>query len=172
MAEEETKPEDQEESSSGSNMKMLIIIAVLCLVVGGGIGAGVFLMLSGGEEEVAEEAAEEVVEEVAEIPPQYVVLKPEFIVSFQVGPRQRYLQASIEVLTRHQSIVDALSLHEPLVRNNIIQAISVQDFASLRTPEGRLALQDTIKQTLIETMQNEAVEGEVQAVLFTNLVMQ
>lgn len=171
MAEEELKLEDKEESSSGGNMKMLIIIAVACLALGGGIGAGIFLFLKGGEEPPPEQA-EEVVEAEPEIDPQYVVLKPEFIVSFQVGTRQRYLQTSIEVLTRYQSVVDALSMHEPMIRNNIIRVIGAQDFNRLRTNEGRLELQEKIKLSLEELLKEVSVEGDIKAILFTNLVMQ
>ncbi len=172
-AEEDLKldPGAEDEVPAGGGKKKIIIIAVLCLLVGVGIGAAVFFFLGGGSSEEGAAAEEEVVEEVVH-PPQYVILKPEFVISFQVGTRQRYLQTSIQLLTRDQAIVDAMELHEPLVRNEVIRIIGAQDFESLRTTEGRLALQEELKKALIAVMESEAGSSDIEAVLFTNFVMQ
>lgn len=164
--------EGAEEEKSGGGKKKLIIILLLVLIVLGGGGAAAFFLLGGDDEEVTdEEVVEEVIEE-PEIPAQYIKLKPEFVISFQVGTRQRFVQTSIEVMTRQQSIVDALELHEPMVRNDVIRIISSQDFTALRTSEGRLALQELLKASLVEIMQTEAGSDGIEAVLFTNFVMQ
>ncbi len=175
-AEEDLTLEGGEEAeASGGGKKKLIIIAVLCLLMGAGIGAGVFFFLGGGssDEAAAAEAAaaEEVVEEVIP-PPQYVVLKPEFVLSFQTGTRQRFLQASIQVMTRDQAIVDAMELHEPMVRNEVIRVISSQEFEAMRTTEGRLKLQEDLKKALTGIMAQETGSEDIEAVLFTNFVMQ
>jgi len=101
-----------------------------------------------------------------------VILKPEFVVSFQVGSRQRFLQVSIDVMTRKQAVVDALTLHEPMIRNDIIRVIGEQNFDRLRTAEGRVELQDLLLQQIRQIVQRESgIEG-VEALLFTNFVMQ
>lgn len=167
----------QEEAPSGGGKKKLILIIVaVVLLIGIAVGATMFFMM-GGEEEAEGDAAEEVVaEEVVaeepEIPAQYVVLKPEFVVSFQVGTRQRFLQSSIEVMTRQQAVVDALTLHEPMIRNDIIRIMGEQDFKQLRTAEGRVALQKQLLKHLKGAMKREAGTDGVEAVLFTNFVMQ
>lgn len=163
-----------EGAPSGGKKKLIFIIVGALLLVGIAVGATLFLM-GGSDEEAAAEGeapAEEVVEEEPEIPAQYVILKPEFVVSFQVGARQRFLQVSIEVMTRQQAVVDALNLHEPMVRNDIIRIMGEQDFNQLRTSEGRVALQKLLVKHLGSMMKRESgVEG-VEAVLFTNFVMQ
>ena len=164
--------ESVEEEQSGGGKKKLIIISLLVLIVLGGAGAAAFFLLGGDDEEVIdEEMVEEMIAE-PDIPAQYVKLKPEFVVSFQVGTRQRFVQTSIEVMTRQQSIVDALELHEPMVRNEVIRIISSQDFTELRTGDGRLALQALLKTSLVEIMQTEVGSDGIEAVLFTNFVMQ
>ena len=176
-AEQDLKLDTPEEAASGGGKKKLILIIVgALLLVGIAVGVTWFLM-SGGDEAGADAAveeapAEEVVGEEPEIPAQYVVLKPEFVVSFQVGTRQRFLQASIEVMTRKQTIVDALTLHEPMIRNDIIRIMGEQDFNQLRTAEGRVALQQQLLKHLQMSMKREAGSSEVEAVLFTNFVMQ
>ncbi|WP_301378897.1 MULTISPECIES: flagellar basal body-associated FliL family protein [Thalassolituus] len=164
--------EGEEEQSGGGKKKLIIIIAIVLIVLLAGGGAAAFFLLGGEEEEVTdEEVVEEVVEE-PELVAVYVKLKPEFVISFQVGTRQRYVQASIEIMTRQQSIVDALELHEPMVRNEVINIVSRQEFAKLRTAEGRVALQNALKSAITEMMEREAGSDGVEAVLFTNFVMQ
>lgn len=165
----------EEAPSGGGKKKLIIIIVAALLLVGIAVGATLFFMSGdSADEEVADgEATEEVVEESEpEIPAQYVVLKPEFVVSFQVGPRQRFLQASIEVMTRKQTVVDALTLHEPMIRNDIIRIMGEQDFNQLRTAEGRVALQKQLLKHLQGVMKREAGSPDIEAVLFTNFVMQ
>lgn len=166
--------EGEEEQTGGGKKKLIIIIGIVLVVLLAGGGAAAFFLL-GGEEEEEEAAEEEVVEEVVEepvIPAVYVKLKPEFVISFQVGTRQRFVQASIEIMTRQQSIVDALELHEPMVRNEVINIVSRQQFAALRTADGRVALQEALKSALTDMMKREAGSDGVEAVLFTNFVMQ
>ncbi|MAX99203.1 MAG: flagellar protein [Oceanospirillaceae bacterium] len=167
--------EGEEGSSGGGKKKLIIIIIAVLLLLGGGAGAAYFFLFMGDDEAAAEEGAEaveEVVEE-PEIPAQYIILKPEFVVSFQVGTRQRFLQANIEVMTRKQTIADALTLHEPMIRSNIIRILGEQDFNALRTPEGRIALQDELTAALAQIIKRETGQSDgVEAVLFTDFVMQ
>ena len=166
------------EASDGGKKKLIIIILAVLLLIGGAVGATVFLMIGGTEESTpAEEAT---VAEEPEVDPalsigpaQYIKMKPEFIVNYNVGTRQRFLQVSIEIMTRSQPVIEAIEMHNPMFRNDIIRILSDQEFKSLRTPEGRIALQTQLKDHLSSALLRESgVEGGVEAVLFTNLVMQ
>jgi flagellar FliL protein len=177
MAAEQDLKLDQanpEEASSGGKKKLIIIIVAVVLLVAIAVGATVFLMSgddSASDEAATKEVAEEVVEEV-KIPAQYIKMKPRFIVNYNVGTRQRFLQASIEIMTRSQGVVDAVELHNPMLRNEIVRILSDQDFNALRTPEGRQALKTELQEKLIAIVKREAdVEG-IEAVLFTDFVMQ
>lgn len=161
-----------------SKLKLIIIIVVALLVLGGGGGAAWFFFMAGDDaaaegDTAAEPKKEEVVEE-PQIPAEYIILKPEFVVSFQVGTRQRYLQVSIEIMTRKQTVSDALTLHEPMIRNEILRIIGEQEFDRLRTNDGRLGLQQALLKQIGLILSREAnVKPEdVEAVLFTNFVMQ
>jgi flagellar FliL protein len=161
-----------EAPAGGGKKKLVLIIVAVALLVTAAVGVTLFLVSgdSSGDEDTA--AAEESVVEEPLLPAQYVILKPEFVVSFQVGSRQRFLQVSIDVMTRKQAIVDALNLHEPMIRNDIIRVIGEQNFDRLRTAEGRVELQELLLQQVRQIVQRESgVEG-VEALLFTNFVMQ
>ena len=176
MAAEQDLKLDQtnpEEAPSGGKKKLIIIIVAVVLLIAIAVGATVFLMSgddSASEKAETEEAAA-VVEEV-KIPAQYIKMKPRFIVNYNVGTRQRFLQASIEIMTRSQGVVDAVELHNPMLRNEIVRILSDQDFNALRTPEGCQALKMELQEKLIAIVKGEAdVEG-IEAVLFTDFVMQ
>jgi flagellar FliL protein len=143
-------PDNAEEKSGGKKKLIIIVVAVVLLIA---IGVA------------------EVVEEII-LPAQYIKMKPRFIVNFNVGTRQRFLQTSIEIMTRSQDVVNMIELHNPMLRNTIIRTLSEQDFKNLRTPEGRIALKALLKEQLVAVVKAEAdIEG-IDAVLFTDFVMQ
>lgn len=162
------------EEAGGGKKKLIIIIVAIVLLIAVAVGATIFLM--SGDEETSEEGAEgtEVAEEVAEvaIPAQYIKMKPRFIVNFNVGTRQRFLQTSIEIMTRSQGVVEAVELHNPMLRNEIVRILSDQDFKVLRTPEGRTELKAKLLDQLSTLIKREANAEGIEAVLFTDFVMQ
>lgn len=178
MAAEQDLKLNQEDSETegGGKKKLIIIIVGVLLVIAIAVGVTLFLMSSDDTAENTEATgnSEEVAEEVAEIqmPAQYIKMKPRFIVNYNIGTRQRFLQASIEIMTRSQAVVDAIELHNPMLRNEIVRILSDQDFKHLRTPEGRTELKNKLQDQLIEVLKRESdVEG-IEAVLFTDFVMQ
>lgn len=179
MAEEQDlKLDEGEEEKPKSKLKLIIIIVVALLLLGGGGAAAYFFLFAEEETELVD--GEEVVEEEPEIPEEppipaeYILLKPEFVVSYQVGSRQRFLQISMEIMTRKQNVVDAVTLHEPMIRNEILRVLGEQDFNLLRTHEGRLALRQAVHSRIAQALAKEAFlqPEDVEAVLFTNFVMQ
>ncbi len=158
-----------------SNKKLIIIIVAAVLVVAIGVAAALLLM--GGDDAPAEEeiAEGEVVEEAAPTagPTIYIKFKPEFIVNYQVGPRQRYLQIYMEAMTRNPAIAEALEMHTPMIRSAIISLLSQQSFEHLRTAEGRADVRDKLKEEIQRLLSQETgVEGGLEEILFTNYVMQ
>jgi flagellar FliL protein len=176
MAAEQDLKLDQgnpEEESGGSKKKLIIIVVAAVLLIAIAVGVTIFLMSgddSGNDQAEGAEAAE-VVEEVI-LPAQYIKLKPRFIVNFNVGTRQRFLQTSIEIMTRSQGVVDAVELHNPMLRNEIVRILSEQEFKTLRTPEGRTELKSALQERLVEVLKAETEVEGIEAVLFTDFVMQ
>jgi flagellar FliL protein len=159
--------QDNTEEKSGGKKKLIIIVVVAVLLIVSGVGAAIFLMSGDSNEGDMAEVVEE-----STLPAQYIKMKPRFIVNFNVGTRQRFLQVSIEIMTYSQDVVDTIELHNPMLRNTIIRILSEQDFKNLRTPEGRGALKELLKEQLAAVVKAEAdVEG-IETVLFTDFVMQ
>lgn len=174
-AEQDLKLDQGEvEEGGGSKKKLIIIVVAIVLLIAIAVGATVFLMTGdddSAEEQAVEGEAAEVIEE-GVIPAQYIKMKPKFIVNFNVGTRQRFLQTSIEIMTRSQGVVDAIELHNPMLRNEIVRILSEQDFKNLRVPEGRVELKALLQERLVAVLKSEADVDGIEAVLFTNFVMQ
>ena len=181
MANEKELQLDGDAEEPKSKKKLIIIIVAVVLVTAIGVGAAIFLM--GGDDEEAseegaeEEAAEEQVEAApavpADAPAIYVKFKPEFIVNYQVGPRQRYLQVYMEAMTRNPAIAEALEMHSPMIRSSIINMLSEQEFEYLRTPDGRASIREMITEEVRRLVAQETgIEEGLEQVLFTNFVMQ
>lgn len=162
---DDDKKEGQDEEKPKSKMMLIIIIVLVVLLLGG--GAAAFLMMSGGEEEVVAESSEPVQQ-----PAIYFDFKPPFVVNFQWKGRQRYVQISLSMMTRSESVIETLQKHMPLVRNNLVMIFGAQEFEILRTPEGKEALRQSILEELQKIMTDETGEPGVEQVLFTNFVMQ
>lgn len=161
------------EENSGGKKKLIIIVVAVLLVVG--IAVGVTIMLMGGESSpAAEESAtqEDASATAGKGMPMYFRLKPEFIVNYQVGTRQRFLQVYMEVMTRDPAMMEELETHSPMLRNAIIQIMGEQDFEELRTNEGRIKLRDLLTAEVKRLMQQETGKETIEQVLFTNYVMQ
>ena len=163
------------EAEGGSKKKLIFIIIGVILIIAIAVGVTLFLMSSDETEEGAEagENAEDVVE-VADVPTpaQYIKMKPRCIINYNVGTRQRFLQVSIEIMTRSQETVDAIELHNPMLRNEIVRMLSDQNFKQLRTPEGRVELRTKLQDQLITVLKRESNVDGIEAVLFTDFVMQ
>jgi len=178
--EKELQIEGGDESPKDNKKMLIILIVVAVLLIGGGIAATVILMGSDDEETTSESDVAEVQEgeEAApasdkRAPAIYIKFKPEFIVNYQVGPRQRYLQIYMEAMTRDPAVADAIEMHNPMIRSSIISLLSQQDYPYLRTAEGRANLREIITQEVQRLITQETGnEGGLEQILFTNYVMQ
>ncbi len=163
-----------------SKKKLIIIIVVALLVVGIAVGATLFLLSGSDETEedaegdaAAEGEGEAATAVPANAPAIYVKMKPEFIVNYQVGTRQRYLQVYMEAMTRNPAIADALNTHSPMIRSAIIRIMGEQNFETLRTPEGRVNLKNLVTEEVRRLVTQETgIQDGLEQILFTNFVMQ
>lgn len=175
--------EDLEEGQEGSGKKKLplklIIIVAVVLLAGGGAGA-YFMMGDKGEETVAaNEAGEASEDEAAEDDESeavgeahYFSLDPPFIVNFTGKSRARFLQVSIEGLTRDATVKEQITKHFPQVRNNLVLLLSGKTYEELNTQEGKAALRKQVLKEIQKVLEAETGKEGVEDVYFTSFVMQ
>lgn len=175
MAEEELKDEDSPAATSGGSGKKGIIIIALAVITAIAVSIGATVYFLGGDDndspETLEEVNEESVEPVAKTPAIYFDIKPPFLVTYDIGGKQRYMQLYVSALSRTQSVLDALEHHMPLVRSKILSLYGSQKFEDLQTPEGKRALQSETLRVVNEVLENEGEQG-IEEVYFTNFVLQ
>lgn len=168
MAEEKNNGEDQEaEGGSGSKKTIIIIAVAVLLAIGISVGVTVFLLGGDSSEQPAEEAAPEIVEG----PTTYYDLNPQFLVTFNVNGRQRYMQAYVSLSTKFPDSLGTMDHHMPLIRSKLLAAYGGANFEDLQTEAGKLALIEQTKVVLNEVLEAEG-QQPIDKVFFTNFVLQ
>lgn len=169
MADEEELKLDADAATKKPS-KIIIIIAAVAVVVLIAVAVALFFVLGSSDTE-GEEGNEIVAEETAG-PLQYYTLGPSFVVNFMTQTRQRYVKITIDVVTHNEAVIVALEHHEPMIRNEVLRIIGEKGFSNLRSIDNKLALQSELQQQLANILKQEASVEGLEAVLFTEFVMQ
>jgi flagellar FliL protein len=158
----------EEASAPGkSNSKLIAIILLLMalLLVVGGIAA--WLAFSPVDKKAI------VVRHESLPPPQYVALDPPFVVNFEADEQVRFLQVTVQLMSRDAATIEVLKANDPVVRNDLLLLFGGQKYSVIATRDGKETLR---KQTLAAVRKIVASAGgkpeKVEAVYFTSFVMQ
>jgi flagellar FliL protein len=106
-------------------------------------------------------------------PALYTSLQPPLVVNFKdaFGDRH-YMQISMEAMARDQKVIDAVKEHTPVIRNALILLYGNVNYDALGTRAGKeQMLADGLKEIQGIMTQQIGVTG-VEAVYFTNLIIQ
>ena len=169
MAEENTEAE-----AKGGKGKIIVIAvgAIVLLVAGIFAGPMVQNMMGGGEAE-ATEATEEATEVAKGEDAIYQGIHPPLLINFiDERSKGRFLQISLELLTREQSVVEAIKAHTPVIRNNLILLYGDIQYADVSTREGKAKMLDMALEEINSVLEEQTGKQGVEAVYFTNLVVQ
>ncbi|MFJ4371469.1 flagellar basal body-associated protein FliL [Pseudomonas japonica] len=148
---------------------ILLLVLALLLAIGLSVGATWFFLHKSDSKPAAEPAAA-----AANVkqPAIYESMSPAFVVNFNQNGRQRYMQVSITMQARDQAALEALKVHMPVIRNNLVMLFSGQAFESLATPVGQEMLRQKATASVQEVAQKEVGKLVVDQLLFTNFVLQ
>ncbi|MDO9318645.1 MAG: flagellar basal body-associated FliL family protein [Gammaproteobacteria bacterium] len=167
--------------------KPLIIAAAVLVLALGGAGAWFFLLQPAPATETAEGAegaeahaegaeahAETVAEHVdADAPIEYLALEPAFIINFPYQGKQRFLQASLTVMSRDPEGLAAVTEHMPAIRHNLINLFSAQMLSVAESPAtGIEPLRQLVTREIQDVLIREYGSEGIEEVLFTAFVMQ
>lgn len=154
-------------AGKGKLKLILLVVLALLLAIGLSIGATWFFMHSSQSKPEPAAAVSN-----AKAPAIFEPMAPAFVVNFNQNGRQRYMQVSITLLARNQGDLDALKVHMPVIRNNLVMLFSGQTFDSLATPIGQEMLRQKATASVQEVAQKEVGKVVVEQLLFTNFVLQ
>lgn len=173
MSEEKAPAAD---AAPRKSRKGLIITLASILVLGGG-GAGAYMLLGGSSEEAeaGKEPAKDKKKEAAEVkaPAIFVELDPPFVANFAPGSQARFLQVSVQLMTRDVELAKLLEHLDPILRNDLLLLFGNQRVAEVSTPEGKEALRSATLESVRKVIAAEGGKpAALEAVYFTSFVMQ
>jgi len=177
----EAKPEKKKKGGVS-----LIVVILLVLVAGGGGAAGVWLLSHKKAAAATTEQAEEAAPAHADAHDEhgggdkkksagaieYFGLDPTFVVNTADEDTQHYLQTDVQVMTHNATVVDAVKLHMPRIRNNLLLLFSAQRCADVRDRAGREKLQAAALKEVQDVLTAETGKPGVEALYFTSFVTQ
>ena len=105
-------------------------------------------------------------------PAVYVSLDPPFVVNLTGGGSARFLQVTVDVMTRDPNMEELVKIHMPAIRNNLVMLFSSQTAESISTLEGKEHLRSEALKVVQEVLENETGDPGIEAVYFTSFVMQ
>jgi len=178
--------------AKGGKSKLLIIIAAAVLVLGaGGGGAWFFMHKNAADEEATADSGEEHEADAKDtkkakgkkdkkgkaaepkLPALYVKYEPPFVVNFDAKGVMRFLQVSMEAMTRDAHTEELIKQNEPKIRNNMLLLLGSQTYDAISTMEGKEELRKKALEIIAKVVDEEGGEAKkVEDIYFTSFVMQ
>lgn len=153
---------DQAEEKKGGKMKLIIIVLVLLLAGG---GAAAFFLLGGEDPEAAEAV------EVAEKQEPYYAKMKKLLVNLEHNGRSRYVQVEMQLMSYTEEVIDQAYRDMPAVRDRLIMLFNDQNFAELKSSEGKAALREAALVSVNEALDLTPPKA-VDQVYFESFVLQ
>ena len=169
MADEPQAQEEAGEAAAGGGKKNIIIFAIVLVVaVGASVGGTIFFLGGAEEPEVVE------VQPAINKPPTaiYHNMRPPYVINYLTGSKPRYLQAEFTVMARDEATIEAVILHMPLIRSQVVGYLTEQNFLELQTQEGKETVREGIVDVVNRVLTSYEVEPGIESALFTNFVLQ
>jgi flagellar FliL protein len=164
-------PAGAEAAAAGTKrlpLRLIIIIVAVALAVG--LGATLFLTHAFSRRSAKSHAA---AVHMPSGPPLYLALDPPFVVNFQADQLVRFLQVSVEVMSRDQKTLDLLKANDPVLRNDLLILLGNQKYSVVSTPAGKEQLRtEALAAIRKDLAQAGGDPNKLEAVYFTSFVMQ
>ncbi|MBS01172.1 MAG: flagellar basal body protein FliL [Gammaproteobacteria bacterium] len=170
---EEVQLSDKGASKSGALKWVIIGVAAVLLITGSVVGTLFTLGMLGSEPvQASAESAPTGLQDGKKKAALYVSIDPPFTVNFQGNSRARFLQVSVDVMTREPLAEESLKRHMPAIRNNLVMLFSSKTSSELASMEGKRSLQRETLAAIQDVLEEETGHPGAEAVFFTNFVMQ
>lgn len=162
MAKKAAKKTDDTPSSGGRGKLIIILVAVLVLLGAGGAAAWFFLM--GQEPQVEQDLGPKPLIYFRFAKPVTATMPPDEPVT--------HLRLNVVLATRDPTVVRALELHTPMLRNDLLALLSEQTYDTLNTPEGKELLREQVHEVTTAVLVRTGSPAGIENVFFDEIVMQ
>lgn len=169
MARQQPKPAQPvtPDNSPARHKKLILLVGAGLAALLLSLSATLFFLLSDDHKATSSSAGDDVRSMAI-----YQSLDPAFVVNYARKGRPRYMQVSVVLMGRDPQLMDKLSAHLPLIRNELVMLFSSEEFDALISPEGKEALRERASLAVKSLMEKELGNPVVESVLFTNIVLQ
>ena len=155
----------QDGMNKKSSWLLLTIAAIVLLGLVGGAAWYLFVGSSAKKDHAATK--------VAALPPIYIALDPPFVVNFEAEQLVRFLQVTVQVMTRDLETAEVLKANDPVVRNDLLLLLGNQHYETISTREGKEKLRAQALGAVRKVVANAGGKADkIEAVYFTSFVMQ
>ena len=169
MSKEAPKPAADAAVPAKKKSKLPLVIAAVVVLLGGGGAA--FWFLRPHKADPAAEAAKAAAAPKA--PALHYKFDPAFVVNFGTEGNSRYLQITLDAMTRDPKALEEIKASEPATRNDLVLLYSAQNYETLVSAEGKEKLRDQTLEAVRKAVADEGGKPEsVEAVYFTSFVIQ
>jgi flagellar protein FliL len=156
------------EGAAPKTSRQLLIIGIAAFVVLAGGGAAAFMMMGHSDPHNKVAARKEPAK-----PPLYVALDPPFVANFGGDQVVRFLQITVQILTREPETQELLKVNDPVIRNDLLMLFSGQKYEVVAQPEGKEKLRMEALKTIKHVVEaNGGKPDSIENVYFTSFVMQ
>jgi flagellar FliL protein len=158
-----------EADAAPKKSKKWLLIGIAAFLVAAGGGAAAFMLIGHGKahSKVAAKAAEPLA------PPLYVGLEPPFVVNFEGEQLVRFLQITVQVMTRDPATVELLKANDPVVRNDLLLLFANQKYEVVAARAGKEKLRSDALTAIRHVVElGGGKPDHVENVYFTSFVMQ
>jgi flagellar protein FliL len=150
------------------NKKRLMLFAGIGVVIVAAVAVGGWLMLAGHKTSAATKT-----ESAAQGPPVFIALDPPFVVNFEAQQLVRFLQVTVQLMSRDPKTVELLHTNDPVIRNDLLLLFGNQRYEVIATREGK----ETLRKQALDAARHVVAQAggkpeHVEAVYFTSFVMQ
>ncbi len=165
--------EDLNEQKKSNKKTIIIIVTVVLLSIAAAVGGTLFFLgkvpgLGDAVEQVSAPSGPQITPSNSV----YYEMEPAFVINFNAGRKQRFMQVYVAVKAQTEDAVAQVSQHAPVIRNNLNQLFAKQDFESIQTPEGKEEMRQAATQAVQDVLAKYGNGETIDQILFTNLVMQ
>jgi flagellar FliL protein len=172
MAEIPTLAAAPGQEGAPAKKKPWLMIAIIAVVVLGAAGGGAWFFLGKSDPKKAHAAAEKAKEE-HKAPPIYVALDPPFVVNFEAEQLVRFLQVTVQVMSRDPETIEIVKSNDPVVRNDLLLLLGNQHYDTISSRDGKEKLRAQALAAVRKVVTGAGGKADkIEAVYFTSFVMQ
>ncbi|KOO02280.1 flagellar basal body-associated protein FliL [Vibrio nereis] len=103
----------------------------------------------------------------------YFTLEPDLTTNFYTkGKQLRYIQVRIDVMVANETDLSIIELHQPLIRDAVIELLGQQSEDTITSLAGREDLRKTLVETLNAALLPETGKTVIADLLFTKYLYQ